>query len=176
MRQLEEDNLILRFCRDVASGDDTSKHCSPRYWCSGALEAKAGLLNKSSCLAPALGVTKFIIVTDMVLVTLCCATWVALRCSTNQPLKLICWTTKSDLSSTIKCDQFITITTMNLVTPKAAVKYEHLFNKRAFSIKHYTGQFVEQTLVLSCCFRCDQIHSSDIYESGHTLLSYLSRT
>ncbi len=33
----------------------------------------AGLLNKSSHLAPALGVTKFIIVLDMILVTLCCA-------------------------------------------------------------------------------------------------------
>jgi hypothetical protein len=37
-------------------------------------QPKAGSLNKSSCLAPALGVTKFIIVTDMILVTLCCAT------------------------------------------------------------------------------------------------------
>ncbi len=31
-------------------------------------------LNKTSRLAPALGVTEFIIVTDMILVTLCCAT------------------------------------------------------------------------------------------------------
>jgi hypothetical protein len=37
-------------------------------------EAEASSLNKSSCLARALGVTKFIIVTDMILVTLCCAT------------------------------------------------------------------------------------------------------
>jgi hypothetical protein len=37
-------------------------------------EAEAGLLNKSSRLVPALGVTKFIIVTNMILVTLCCAT------------------------------------------------------------------------------------------------------
>jgi len=35
---------------------------------------EAGRLNKGSCLAPALGVTKFIIVTDMTWVTLCCAT------------------------------------------------------------------------------------------------------
>ncbi len=34
----------------------------------------AGLLNKSSCLAPALGVTKFIIVADMIWVTLYCHT------------------------------------------------------------------------------------------------------
>jgi hypothetical protein len=36
--------------------------------------ASAGLSNKSSCLAPALGFTKFIIFTDMILVTLCCDT------------------------------------------------------------------------------------------------------
>jgi hypothetical protein len=36
--------------------------------------SKAGLLNKSSHLAPALGVTKFTIPTDIILVTLCCAT------------------------------------------------------------------------------------------------------
>jgi len=35
---------------------------------------EAGLLNKSSCLATTLGVTKFTIVTDMIWVTLCCAT------------------------------------------------------------------------------------------------------
>jgi len=34
----------------------------------------AGLLNKSSHLALALGVTKIIIVTDVIWVTLCCAT------------------------------------------------------------------------------------------------------
>ncbi len=36
--------------------------------------SEAGLLNKSSCLAPALGVINFIIVTGMIWVTLCCAT------------------------------------------------------------------------------------------------------
>jgi hypothetical protein len=36
--------------------------------------AEAGFLNKSSYLAPALGVTKFIIVIDMILITLCCST------------------------------------------------------------------------------------------------------
>jgi hypothetical protein len=38
------------------------------------LPSEAGLLNKSSCLAPTLGVTKFIIVKGMRLATLCCAT------------------------------------------------------------------------------------------------------
>jgi hypothetical protein len=36
--------------------------------------SEAGLLNKSSCLAAALGVTKFVIVTDKILTTLCCST------------------------------------------------------------------------------------------------------
>jgi hypothetical protein len=40
------------------------------------LEAEAGLLNKSCCLAPTLGVT--ILVTDLILVTLCCAANVGL--------------------------------------------------------------------------------------------------
>ncbi len=45
-------------------------------------------MNKGARLAPALGVTKFIIVIDMSLVTLSCATYVRLRCSTNPPLGL----------------------------------------------------------------------------------------
>ncbi len=36
-------------------------------------KSETGLLNKSSCLAPALGVTKFIIIKDMSLVSLCSA-------------------------------------------------------------------------------------------------------
>ncbi len=40
---------------------------------------------KGSCLARALGVTKFISTRYMILVKLCCATLVRLRCSTNPP-------------------------------------------------------------------------------------------
>jgi hypothetical protein len=36
--------------------------------------SEAGMLTKSSCLGRALGVTKFINMRDMILVTLCCAT------------------------------------------------------------------------------------------------------
>jgi hypothetical protein len=43
------------------------------------------MLNKSSCLAAALGVTEFITSIAMVLVTHCCATQVRLGCSTNPP-------------------------------------------------------------------------------------------
>ncbi len=66
--------------------------------------------------------TKFINTRYIILVTLCCATLVRLRCSTNSP------------------------------------------------------QFVEQTLVLSCSFRCDQIHISHGHELGIALLCYLSTT
>jgi hypothetical protein len=34
---------------------------------------EAGLLNKGSCLAQALGVTKFVKIREMIWVTLCCA-------------------------------------------------------------------------------------------------------
>ncbi len=40
----------------------------------GLTSHEAGLLNKSSCLAPALGATMFVDVRDMILATLCCAT------------------------------------------------------------------------------------------------------
>jgi hypothetical protein len=36
--------------------------------------SEAGLLNKSSCLAHALGVIEFVNMGDKILVTLCCAT------------------------------------------------------------------------------------------------------
>ncbi len=38
-------------------------------------EAEAALMNKISCLAPALGVTKFTVARVMILVTLCDATY-----------------------------------------------------------------------------------------------------
>ncbi len=40
----------------------------PRY----KVQAPAGLLNKSSCSAPALGVAKFKTAADIILVILCC--------------------------------------------------------------------------------------------------------
>jgi hypothetical protein len=53
----------------VAAKSDLSFH-KPAY--------EESLLNKSSCLAAALGVTKFVTITLMVLVTLCCAAQVRL--------------------------------------------------------------------------------------------------
>ncbi len=43
-------------------------------------------MNKSSCLARTLGMTNFLMVIAMDTITLCCATYVELRCSTNPPL------------------------------------------------------------------------------------------
>jgi hypothetical protein len=48
---------------EIASSNNFEVVCKP----------EAGSLKKSSCLAPALGVAKFIMVTDIFLVTLCCA-------------------------------------------------------------------------------------------------------
>ncbi len=47
---------------------------------------EASLLNKSSCSAPPVSVTKFTNVRDKILVTLCCADQVRLECLTNPPL------------------------------------------------------------------------------------------
>jgi hypothetical protein len=57
-------------------------------------------------------------------------------------------------------------TIMNLVTPKAAAKHELLFDKptidsnhgRAKKILKARGRFVEQMLMLSSSFKCDQIY------------------
>ncbi len=47
--------------------------------------AEVGLLNKSSCLAQALGATKIITILLLYWVTLCCPSQVYLRYSTNSP-------------------------------------------------------------------------------------------
>ncbi len=44
-------------------------------------------------------------------------------------LRCVCWTTKSDLSSTTKCNQNDIFDNYDFVTPKARAKHEHLFNK-----------------------------------------------
>jgi hypothetical protein len=50
-----------------------SKTGAKREFFFNKLASEAGLLNKSSCFAAGLGVTKVTIVTDMNLATLCCA-------------------------------------------------------------------------------------------------------
>jgi hypothetical protein len=47
--------------------------CEEKNCCEyGPRHPEAGLLNKSSCLAPTLGITRLIIVKDIILVTLLC--------------------------------------------------------------------------------------------------------
>ncbi len=70
-------------------------------------------MNKCSCLAPALGVTKFIFVKNTILVTLVVVL-------------------KSDLKpGQQSVTQSITLKVMLLVTAKAGAKHELLFNKPA---------------------------------------------
>ncbi len=45
-----------------------------------------------------------------------------------------------------------------------------------FQQTHLCGLFVGLKLVLSCSFRCDQIHGRNRYDFGHTLLCFLSPT
>jgi hypothetical protein len=52
------------------------------------LSSDLGLLNKCSCLAALFGVTTFVTVLALNLVTLCCPALVRLRYSTNWPLKV----------------------------------------------------------------------------------------
>ncbi len=83
----------------------------------------------------------------------------------------VCQTAKSDLSSTLKCDQ------------------NYIFDNDEFGhVQSYIwawafvqqtkiwGWFVEQKLVLSCSFGRDQIHHYWRYDFGHTSLCYLSQT
>ncbi len=57
-----EANIDVRYCRDAQI---MIVHSYVN------IKTDASLLNKNSCLAPTLGVTKFIIVKAMILVTLC---------------------------------------------------------------------------------------------------------
>jgi len=78
---------------------------------------------------------------------------------TGPQQKWVCWTSKSDLSST-KCDPNHILAIMNLLTPKAAPKHEVLFKKPASAFIDYVwfwGRFIEQWVMLSCNVRCDQI-------------------
>ncbi len=99
---------------------------------------KAGLLNKRTSLAPALGVTKFIIILDMILVTLCCVPEVWLRCPTSPPLRPVCQTVKSNLSRTTKCDQNTGLPIMNLVTIFVLLK-SHFDAQQTGHWSVYTG-------------------------------------
>jgi hypothetical protein len=58
--------------------------------------------------------------------------------------------------------------------------FSYCKSKSAFTVPHSNGKtcgrFVEQKLMLSSNFRCDQIYKNERYDFGHTLLCYLSPT
>jgi hypothetical protein len=72
--------------------------------CLQLLTAETGLLNKSSCLAPAPYLAKFLIDKDMILATLLCYfSWTWMFNKTNSEVILL--NTKLMLSSSLMCDQ-----------------------------------------------------------------------
>jgi hypothetical protein len=76
---------------------------------------EAGLLNKSSCLAPALGGTKIPFANDMILGTFCCASSTTKSDLDVQQTHLCSWSC-SCLAEALILTRFTTITVMNLVT------------------------------------------------------------
>ncbi len=76
------------------------------------------------------------------------------------------------LKSTSMCVKFIAIVLINLLTPKAAVKLELFFDKLASA----SNESIQQQLILSCSFRCDQSRNNRCCEFGHTLMRLLSLT
>ncbi len=72
-----------------------------------------------------------------------------------------CWTSKSDLSSESKCDQnhiliFIIWSHLKLELTWAFVQQTGLWG--------FWGRFVEQRLMLSSIFTCDQIYQNERYD------------
>ncbi len=81
-------------------------------------------------------------------------------------LRWVCWTSKSNLSSTTKCDQ--SHIWIFLSHPKSELSMSFCSTNRPL--------FVEQKFVLSSSFRCDQSHYCHKYEFGRSLLYYSSQT
>jgi hypothetical protein len=75
-RPPDQEIFIISLARGWDSGLSSSKWWpfSKYVEIKMPLTAGAGLLSKSSCLAPTLGVTINIIVRDLILISLCCAT------------------------------------------------------------------------------------------------------
>ncbi len=67
----------------------------------------------------------------------------------------------------------MTAIALNLVTLCCATKSD--LDVQRTHLSHW-GQFVEQMLLLSLNFRCDQIYKYRLHDFGHTLLCYLSQT
>ncbi len=132
------------------------------------LRREASSWNKSSCLAPTLGVTKVIIVTDMICHTLLCylsRTWM-FNTTTSEAGLL---NKSSCLAPTLGVTKFIIVTDM--IGSHFAVLLKSDLDVQQ---NYLRCRFVE--LMLSSSYRCDQIYKSEIYNFCHTLLCYLSPT
>ncbi len=75
-------------------------------------------------------------------------------------------------------NRIIAMDIINSLTPKAAAKHDPMFNNPTSEekIEEVRGWVVEQMLMLSSCFKCDQIYKYRRNGFGHTLLCYLSPT
>ncbi len=113
--------------------------------------ADTGLLYKSSCLARALGVTKFISTRYTILVTLCCATYVWLRCSTNLTLRPVCWTKGSCLAWPFGVTKFIS-------TKYMILSHFVVLLKSDLDVQQTRLWFFVQKLMLRWSFRRIQIY------------------
>jgi hypothetical protein len=80
-------------------------------------------------------------------------------------LRWVCWTSKSDLSSTANCDQ-------NHISDIRKI-WSHLKFELSMSNCSANWSVVfwteEQKFILSCSFMCGQNYNSECYEFGHTV-------
>ncbi len=85
-------------------------------------------------------------------------------------LRWVCWTSKSGLSSTTKCDKIIFLAVLNVVAPRAGAKHELIFNQPASEASLWSR---------SSCLAAAlgvTIQSNHCSELRPTLLFCLSRT
>ncbi len=78
---------------------------------------------------------------------------------------------------------FLSLNMLNIVMPTFVMLCANMpnvvmliFITLSFIVSLFWGRFVEQKLMLSSCFRRDQIYNCRRYDFGHTLLCYLSLT
>jgi hypothetical protein len=74
-----------------------------------------------------------------------------------------CWTSKSDLCSTISVTQTISVTIMNWVTPKAGAKHNLLLNKLASGL-------LNKSTCLTVTLGAVNFHNNNCHELGHTVV------
>jgi hypothetical protein len=70
------------------------------------------------------------------------------RVAVAVPRRWVCSTSKSDLSGTTKCVEFVAMIAMNLVTPKAAAKHNNFFSKPAITLNFANGNTASELRIL----------------------------